>query len=69
MNKEQVEAICLETIRTALNDYKTVRAELELYKTGKIVPMPVDKDHAKMMLIIAMSHLGLKAGEPVSFAE
>lgn len=47
-------------MRDTLNDYETIKAELELYKTGKVVPFPVDKEHARMMLIIAMSYLEIK---------
>ena len=64
MNKEQVEAICLDTMRNTLNDYETIKAELALYKNGTLIPLPVNKDHANGMLIIAMNYLDIKPGDP-----
>ena len=60
VSPEDVKRICLDTMRDTLNDYETIKAELELYKTGQVVPLPVDKEHARMMLIIAMSYLEIK---------
>lgn len=70
VSPDDVKRICLDvmrdTMRETLIDYETVKGELELYKTGKVVPLPVDKEHAKMMLIIAMNYLNIKPGEPAS---
>lgn len=69
MIREDVETICLETMRTALNDYETIKSELALYKSGMLIPLPVNKNHANGMLIIAMNYLGIKPGEPASIVK
>lgn len=61
ITKEEVEAICLDTMRTTLNNYELIKAELESLKSGQRVLMPVDKQHAQFMLIMAMNYLGLKS--------
>ncbi|CAB4126024.1 hypothetical protein UFOVP181_214 [uncultured Caudovirales phage] len=53
ITKEAVEQICLDTMRNTLNDYETIKAELESLKTGKRVLLPVDLDHARFMLLVA----------------
>ena len=69
VNREEVEAICLETMRNTLNDYESIKAELDLYKKGIVIPLPVDKNHANGMLIIAMNYLGIKPGEPAHISK
>ena len=66
MTENDVKQIALDAMRDTLIDYETVKGELELYKTGKVVPFPVDKEHAKCMLIIAMNYLDIKPGEPAT---
>lgn len=53
ITKEAVEQICLDTMRNTLNDYETIKAELESLKTGQRVLLPVDLDHARFMLLVA----------------
>lgn len=67
ITKEDVEAICLDTMRNTLNDYELIKAELDSLKSGQQVLMPVDKQHAKFMLIVAMNYLGIKPGEEISY--
>lgn len=69
ISKEDVERICLETMRNTLNEHEYVKAELNLYKTGQVVPLPVDKEHAKCMLIIAMNYLGINPGDPITLTK
>lgn len=53
ITKEDVERICLDTMRNTLNDYETIKAELDSLKKGHSVVLPVDLDHAKFMLLVA----------------
>ena len=53
ITKSDVERICLDTMRTTLNDYELIKAELESLKSGQRVLLPVDLDHAKFMLLVA----------------
>ena len=53
ITKSDVERICLDTMRTTLNDYEIIKAELESLKSGQRVLLPVDLDHAKFMLLVA----------------
>ena len=67
MNRTEVEAICLDTLRTTLNEHELIKAELESLNTGARVVLPVDREHARMMLLVAMHYLEIKPGEPVRF--
>lgn len=69
ITKDIVERICLDTMRTALNDYETIKSELNLIKTGQTVVMPVDKEHARCMLLLAMHYLEIKPGEPLTITK
>ena len=38
-------------------DYANALAELNDFKTGKIVPVPQDMDHAKMMVLVGQHYI------------
>jgi len=46
-----------------------LKEELRQLNEGDRVVLPKSKEHAKMMLIIAMNYLGIKPGETFSYGE
>ena len=73
MEKEQIQEICREVmmseVKERLFDYEFIKEELRQVNEGERVILPKNKDHAKLMLIIAMNYLGIKAGEPVTITK
>ena len=67
--REQVEEICFDTFKEMVFEHDAIKLELEQLKNGTRVMLPVNKEHAKMMLIIAMNYLGIKPGQPVSYGD
>ena len=67
MDREKVEQICLEVMKERLFDYELIKAELDSLNNGDRVVLPKSKEHAKMMLIIAMNYLGIKPGENIRY--
>lgn len=65
--REEVEKICLEVVKERLFDYELIKAELDSINNGDRVVLPKSKEHAKMMLIIAMNYLGIKPGQEISY--
>ena len=68
-NRKQVEDICFDTFKQMIFEHEAIKLELEQLKNGTRVMLPVNKEHAKMMMIIGMNYLGIKPGEPVSYGE
>lgn len=56
----------LERTITALNDYATVKRELEELRTGKAVVIPIDMEHAKFMLMIAQGYISRRHEETMN---
>ena len=67
MDRDRVEQICMEVMKERLFDYELIKAELDSINNGDRVVLPKNKEHAKMMLIIAMNYLGIKPGEQISY--
>lgn len=67
MERDQIREIAREVmmseVKERLFDYELIKAELDALKSGERVMLPVNKEHAKMMLIISMNYLGIKPGE------
>ena len=73
MERDQIREIAREVmmseVKERLFDYELIKAELDALKSGERVMLPVNKEHAKMMLIIAMNYLGIKPGESFSYGD
>ena len=57
MTKEQLEEICLETVREQLLDYDRVKEEMQLLRDGYAVMVPHDVEHARAMFKVACFYL------------
>jgi hypothetical protein len=73
MEKEQIADICREVmmseVKERIFDYEFIKEELRQLNEGDRVVLPKSKEHAKMMLIIAMNYLGIKPGESFSYGD
>lgn len=67
--REEVEEICLSVVKERLFDYEFIKAELDSLKNGDRVLLPTSKEHAKMMLIVAMNYLGIEPNQPISYTK
>ncbi len=66
--REQVEQICLDTMREQVLDYELVKEELRQLKEGERVLLPKDREHAEAMFKVASLYLGFwKPGEEFKF--
>ncbi len=66
--REQVEQICLDTMREQVLDYELVKEELRQLKEGERVLLPKDQEHAEAMFKVASLYLGFwKPGEEFKF--
>jgi|FreactcultuFSWF8_1027224.scaffolds.fasta_scaffold02124_9 hypothetical protein len=50
-----------------LSEYDSIKEELRQLQEGERVVLPVNRDHAKYMLIVAMNYLGIDPTKPVDF--
>ena len=66
--REQVEQICLDTLREELLDYSLVKESLRQLEQGERVVLPVNKEHAEAMFKVASLYLGFwKPGKEFEF--
>jgi len=66
--REQVEQICLDTMREELLDYAFVKESLRQLEQGERVVLPKDREHAEAMFKVASLYLGFwKPGEEFKF--
>lgn len=57
MDRDRVEQICFEVMKSRLFDYERIQEELRLLKSGINVIIPVDMDHARFMLSLAQLYI------------
>ena len=73
VTRSQAETIAREVMMKEMKDmifqYEANKIELTQLKTGARVMLPVNEEHAKMMLIVAMNYLGIKPGEPLTLTK
>lgn len=66
--REEVEQICLDTMREELLDYAFVKESLRQLEQGERVVLPKDREHAEAMFKVASLYLGFwKPGEEFKF--
>lgn len=66
--REQVEEICLDTMREHLLDYELVKEQLRQLESGERMLMPTSKEHAEAMFKLSSMYLGFwKPGEEFKF--
>lgn len=58
-----------QEIKPIVFENEQLKEELRQINAGERVVLPKDKEHAKMMLIIAMNYLGIKPGESFSYGD
>ena len=67
VTKAEARSIAIEVMsqefRPILHELEQSKEELRQLNEGDRVVLPKSKEHAKMMLIIAMNYLGIKPGE------
>lgn len=56
-------------IKPVIFENEQLKEELRQLNEGDRVVLPKSKEHAKMMLIVAMNYLGIKPGETFSYGE
>lgn len=56
-----------QEIKPMVFENEQLKYELEQINNGDRVVLPKSKEHAKMMLIIAMNYLGIKPGETFKY--
>lgn len=73
VTRSQAESIAREVmsqeIKPIVFENEQLKEELRQLNEGDRVVLPKSKEHAKMMLIIAMNYLGIKPGESFSYGE
>lgn len=52
-----VERICLETMKNQFTEYFDIKEELRKIRSGEVVVIPADLEHAKFMLRIAQHYI------------
>lgn len=67
--REIAREVMMSEIKERIFDYELIKAELESINSGARVVLPKNKEHAKMMLIIAMNYLGIKPGESITITK
>jgi hypothetical protein len=69
----QARSIAQEVMSTEfqpiLFELEQTREELRQLNEGDRVVLPKSREHAKMMLIIAMNYLGIKPGQTFSYGD
>lgn len=66
--REQVEQICLDTMREQVLDYELVKEELRQLNAGERIVLPKDQEHAESMFKVASLYLGYwKPGQEFKF--
>ena len=58
-----------QEIKPIVFENEQLKLELEQINNGDRVVLPKSKEHAKMMLIVAMNYLGIKPGESFSYGD
>lgn len=58
-----------QEIKPIVFENEQLKYELEQLNNGERVVLPKSREHAKMMLIIAMNYLGIKPGESFSYGD
>ncbi len=58
-----------QEVKPIVFENEQLKEELRQINEGERVVLPKSKEHAKMMLIIAMNYLGIKPGETFSYGE
>lgn len=73
VTSSQARAIAVEVmsqeIKPIVFENEQLKYELEQINNGHRVVFPKSKEHAKMMLIVAMNYLGIKPGETFSYGD
>lgn len=57
LDKENIQQIVFESIAEISNDYIIVKEELRKIRTGESVVIPIDMDHARLMLRVAQFYI------------
>ena len=52
-----VKRICLETMKEHFTEYFDTKEELRKIKSGEVVVLPADVEHAKYMLMVAQHYI------------
>lgn len=58
-----------QEIKPIVFENEQLKYELEQLNNGERVVLPKSREHAKMMLIVAMNYLGIKPGETFSYGD
>ena len=73
VTRSEAESIAREVmskeVKPIVFENEQLKEELRQLNEGDRVVLPKSKEHAKMMLIIAMNYLGIKPGETFSYGE
>jgi hypothetical protein len=73
VTREEARSIAVEVmsqeVKPIVFENEILKEELRQLNEGDRVVLPKNKEHAKMMLIVAMNYLGIKPGETFSYGD